>query len=66
MLDGLWRLILQQTHEQKQGSHQGRLRVCEVSGGGEGRCEEVGTPSQSPCTDSDRIWKAVTDTARGL
>jgi hypothetical protein len=69
MLDGLWRLILQQKHEQKQSSDQGRSRVYRAykgSGGGERRCEEAEAPFQSPCTDSDRIWKAVTDTARGL
>jgi hypothetical protein len=67
MLDGLWRLILQRKHEQKQSSDQGRSRVYRAyKGGGEGRCEEVEAPLQSPCTDSDRIWKALTDTARSL
>jgi hypothetical protein len=66
MMDGSWRLILQQTREQKQGADQGRPPVYNGSGGGKGASGEVGTPSQSPRTDSDRIWQAVRDAARGL
>jgi len=64
MMDGLWRGILQQAHEQKQGCHKGARPI--DKGGLTGEVvPEVASTLQSGPIESERIWKALEDSARG-
>jgi hypothetical protein len=63
MMDGLWRGILQQGHEQKQGCREGARPD---KGGLSGEVvREVAATLQSQRTESERIWKALEHSARG-
>jgi len=64
MMDGLWRGILQQAHEQKQGGHDGARPMGKGGLSGE-VVREVAATSHSQRIESERIWKALENSARG-
>jgi hypothetical protein len=64
MMDGLWRGILQRAHEQKQDYHEGARPT--YKGGRRGEvAHEVASTLESQRIESERIWKALEDSARG-
>lgn len=65
MMDGLWRRIVQQTHEQKQGCQKGARPIDNGDRSGE-VVPEVAATLQSQQIESERIWKALEDLARGI
>ena len=58
MMDGLWRQSLAQTHAQKQSCDQGVRPQHRGASVDEVACEV-------PLSESDRIWKALRDSAQG-
>ena len=64
MMDGLWRGILQQAYEQKQGCHEG-ARPINKCGLSDEAVREVAATLQSQRIESERIWKALENSARG-
>jgi hypothetical protein len=64
MMDGLWRGILQQAQERRQGCHEGARPVDKGGLSGE-VVREVAATLQSQRMESERVWKALEDSARG-
>jgi hypothetical protein len=64
MMNGLWREILQQAHEQKQGCHEGARPIDKGGLSGE-VVREVASTLQAQRIESERIWKALEHSARG-